>query len=373
MHLNSHRCFPLPALLGIALVVAAALPAGAISVFDEVAISAALTGRGQSPPVATTAAGQCTGRLVVSTGNLTLTCSSNVAGAGRLILTQGSPSGGGAELFDLGSGPVVGGTVNLSDELVAKLLAGELYLAVTSPAHPSGEIAARVVPRAPMGARVMRFSLANDSMVQTPSQATGDCALAISADSNDVKMVCSHSVANPVELRVMVDGGIAATASNVASPFEIDLPVLENNLGRLIDGDYGVVLTSQQFPNGELGRVLDRCIEGPNALCLADDRYRVTVKFQPPGQGVRDGHTVSARSGDAGLFWFFNPSNFEVLVKVLFACPVNGHYWVFLSANTNVKFDVTVYDTLRGRTRSYSNPQGRIAASRADTEAFACP
>lgn len=372
MNRNPTRTTLVPALLGIALLAAAAPPAGAISVFDEVAINAALTGRGQSPPVATTAAGQCTGRLVVGSGSLSLTCSSNVAGAGRLILTNGSPSAGGAELHDLGSGPVTGGTVTLSDEEVAKLLAGELYAAVTSEAHPSGEIAARLVPVIPMGHRLMRFPLLNSEMVQTSSPATGDCALAIGAGGG-VTLVCSHTVSNPVALRVHLDGGVAATVNGVASPFEIDLPVLANQLNRLLDGDFGVVLTSQAFPNGELGMVLDRCIEGPNSLCLNHDRYRVTVTFTPPGEPARAGSTVAARSDDAGLFWFFNPSNFEVLIKALNGCAVNGHYWVFLSANTNVAFTVTVFDTLRGRTRTYTNPQGQIAASRADTEAFSCP
>lgn len=362
----------LPALLG-ALLLALAAPAGAITAFEEVAINVALTGRGQTPPVATTASGQCSGRLVVATGNLTLTCSSNVGGAGRLILTDGSPSAGGAEIADLGAGTVVGGTVTLSDERVAKLLAGEIYVAVTSAAHPTGEIASRLAPTIPAGHHVMRFPLLNSEMVQTSSQATGDCALAIAPNGTDVRLVCSHTVQNPVELRVMVDGGIAASSSNVASPFEIDLPVLEQNLPRLVDGDFGIILTSQAFPNGELGMVLDRCIEGPTTLCLNGDRYRVTVRVTPPGQAERDGRTVTARSGDSGMFWFFNPSNWEALIKVLDGCSVNGHYWVFLSANTNVKFDVTVYDTLRGRTRTYSNPQGQIAASRADTEAFACP
>jgi hypothetical protein len=373
VHTESKRTTLAPVVLACAAAITAFTPAQAITVFDEVAVSVVLTGRGQTPAVTTTAVGQCTGRLVVGSGALDLTCSSDVAGAGSLIVTLGSPSGGGAELFDLGGGPVAGGQVTLGESQVAALLAGRLYVAVTSAAHPSGEIAGRIVPRIPIGQRVMRFHLANDEMVDTNSTATAHCALAVSADTTEITLVCTHTVQNPAQLRVVIDGGVAATANDVQSPFEIALPVLSNQYQRFLDGDFGVVLTSAAFPAGELGNVLDKCLEGPDTLCLADGRYRVTVRFTAPGQAPKLAGTVQPRSDDAGLFWFFNPSNWEVLVKVLNACAVNQHFWVFLSANTNVAFEATVFDTLRGRTRTFSNPQGRIADSVAATSAFPCP
>ena len=225
MNGNPTRIVLVPALLGIALLAAAASPAGAISVFDEVAINAALTGRGQSPPVATTAAGQCTGRLVVGSGSLSLTCSNNVAGAGRLILTEGSPSAGGAELHDLGSGPVAGGTATLSDEEVAKLLAGELYAAVTSGTHPSGEIAARLVPVIPMGHRLMRFPLLNSEMVQTSSAATGagvDCPRVMSR----ARATATCSPVGAAHLRSSSSATACHLGSGISPPFETTGPTV---------------------------------------------------------------------------------------------------------------------------------------------------
>ncbi|MGH9251175.1 MAG: CHRD domain-containing protein [Acidimicrobiales bacterium] len=374
MHTKSTRTTQVPAILmTCAAVVLAFTPADAITTFDEVAVSVVLTGRGQTPAVSTTAVGQCTGRLVVATGGLDVTCSSNVAGAGGLIITLGSPSGGGTELLDLGSGPVAGGQVTLSESQVAALLAGRLYVAVTSGAHPSGEIAGRISPRIPIGQRIMRFHLANNELVSTGSSATAHCALAVSADTTDITLICTHTVQNPTQLRVLVDGGVAAMSNDVQSPFEIALPVLSNQYQRFLDGDFGVVLTSSGFPAGELGNVLDKCLEGPDTLCLTDGRFEIIVRFTAPGQPPKLAGTVEPRSDDAGLFWFFNPSNWEVLVKVLDACAVNQNFWVFLSANTNVAFEATVFDTLRGRTRTFSNPQGQIADSVAMTNAFSCP
>lgn len=48
-----------------------------------------------------------------------------------------------------------------------------------------------------------------------------------------------------------------------------------------------------------------------------------------PGQG-------SARplTDESGAFWFFDPVNIEVTIKVLDGRPINGHFWVFI-ANRN--------------------------------------
>jgi len=48
---------------------------------------------------------------------------------------------------------------------------------------------------------------------------------------------------------------------------------------------------------------------------------------------------------------------------------VNGRYWVFFGALTNVAYTITVTDTTTGTQKQYTNPQGRLA-SVADTSAF---
>ena len=56
-------------------------------------------------------------------------------------------------------------------------------------------------------------------------------------------------------------------------------------------------------------------------------------------------------------------------MKVLDGRAVNGHFWVFYGAMSNVEYTVQVRDTLTGAVRTYRNPPGQLA-SRADTEAF---
>jgi hypothetical protein len=331
-----------------------------------------LTGDAVEPSVDTTAVGQCTGRLVPTTGELDLVCSHDVGGASEVVLALDAAGEGGSEILSLGTGGVAAGEVFLDDEEVAAVLTGRVFVVVTSSAHPQGEIAARLVPRQPIGTKVMRFPLREDSLVNSGSSATGSCVLAMSADDSTFTLLCTHNVANPGQLRLIVDGGTVSTFPNVGSPFQVQVPVLAANLARFLDGDYGVVLTSAAFPNGEIGMVLDRCIDGPDTLCLGNDRFRVDIEFTAPGQGPAPARVVQPRADDSGLFWFFTPGNWEALVKVLNACILNQRFWVFLSANTDVAFVATVYDTLTGRVRTYSNAQGNLAAPVADTVAFPC-
>lgn len=59
----------------------------------------------------------------------------------------------------------------------------------------------------------------------------------------------------------------------------------------------------------------------------------------------------------------------EVVLKVLDGNAVNGKFWLFYGALSNVEYTLTVTDTLTGVVRTYANPSGRLA-SVADTAAF---
>ncbi len=114
------------------------------------------------------------------------------------------------------------------------------------------------------------------------------------------------------------------------------------------------------------------CSPGPTRLCLHDGRFAVQVRLpdaQPPHDPLAH---ATPLTDDAGTFWFFREANVELMVKVLDGRPVNGHFWVFAGAMSNVHYEIDVTDTLTAETRTYPNPQGRLA-SLADTEAFSDP
>ena len=72
---------------------------------------------------------------------------------------------------------------------------------------------------------------------------------------------------------------------------------------------------------------------------------------------------------DSGYFWFFNEENIELVIKVLDARAINGKFWVFYGALTNVEYTIRVTDTVTGQVRLYANPLSQFA-SVGDTSAF---
>ena len=108
--------------------------------------------------------------------------------------------------------------------------------------------------------------------------------------------------------------------------------------------------------------------------CLNDDRFQVEVTWTDFQSNTGSGQVSPIGSADSGLFWFFDEENLEQLVKVLNGCGLNGHYWVFAAAVTNVQYNLKVTDTQTGVTKTYENPLGTAAPAITDTSAFAtCP
>ena len=106
-------------------------------------------------------------------------------------------------------------------------------------------------------------------------------------------------------------------------------------------------------------------------------RFEATIAFDTSQAGGQAGlgkaielDSLGVTSG--GVFWFFNQQNPEVLLKVLNGCSVNGHYWVFWSAGTNVRMVVAVTDRRRARQRVYQSPDRTPALPVTDILAFTC-
>lgn len=116
------------------------------------------------------------------------------------------------------------------------------------------------------------------------------------------------------------------------------------------------------------------CAPNATTLCIDDQpgdrRFKVQVSLQQGNGNAVPLSSLGVSSG--GLFWFFGPTNPELLVKVLNGCGLNNRYWVFWSAGTNVGLTLTVTDTVRGQSKSYTNPQGTAAAPVQDVNALPC-
>jgi hypothetical protein len=114
------------------------------------------------------------------------------------------------------------------------------------------------------------------------------------------------------------------------------------------------------------------CTTDDDTGCLVDDRFKVEVTWRTENGATGVGHVVP-HSDNSVLVWFFEPSNVEMLLKVLDACaPPFEKYWVFYAATTNVEFSVKVTDVVTGVEKEYKNQMGNPAAPVQDTGTFAC-
>jgi hypothetical protein len=115
------------------------------------------------------------------------------------------------------------------------------------------------------------------------------------------------------------------------------------------------------------------CVPFFGALCLKDGRFKIEGHYLTPAAVADDAHGVRLTT-DTGYFWFFNPSNVEVMIKVLDGCSFNNRYWVFAGGLTNVRTLFTVTDNQHDTVKIYINPQNRPFQPLQDTSAFAtCP
>jgi hypothetical protein len=127
--------------------------------------------------------------------------------------------------------------------------------------------------------------------------------------------------------------------------FPIPEPVPGIQDGR--DGsEFGVFAQRFQAPG---------CAAGSVPLCLDGGRFRVSVRWKNPFTGETGLGKTLPLTDDTGAFWFFSPSNLELMVKVLDGNPVNGHFWIFYGSLSNVEYTLTVFDTMTGASRDYHN------------------
>lgn len=166
---------------------------------------------------------------------------------------------------------------------------------------------------------------------------------------------------------VMLDGGfIVGQLLGACGPDSSDACAASTNI---IDGALSAAWPTFQpyLQNGSPVQP-ETCQADSKTLCLSGSRFSVTVAWKTPDGQTGTGNAISMTT-DTGHFWFFNRENVELVVKVLDARVVNGKFWVFYGALSNVEYTLTLRDVQTGQVKSYFNPNGTFA-SRGDTAAF---
>jgi hypothetical protein len=113
--------------------------------------------------------------------------------------------------------------------------------------------------------------------------------------------------------------------------------------------------------------------QGQESLFLNDGRFEVQANWTRLDGTSGTGKGVML-TPDTGYFWFFEPENIELVIKVIDACSFRGRFWVFAGGLTNVEVELTVTDTQTGESVPYFNPQQTPFQPIQDTRAFeTCP
>jgi len=154
-----------------------------------------------------------------------------------------------------------------------------------------------------------------------------------------------------------------------ASPFSNHIQCLDG-FQRIIAGD-GLQFLGNSNNQAYDGRVTE----------VQNGRFQISATWEDFAHVTGAARAVPMAANDSALLYFFEPQNWELLVKVINGCGSNNRFWVFMAATTNVKFNLTIRDTKNTRFDPsddsfyfVNNALGSTAnIVRQDINAFVCP
>jgi hypothetical protein len=148
-------------------------------------------------------------------------------------------------------------------------------------------------------------------------------------------------------------GGIDGAAFPAAAPAALAAPA-PDTAGPVTATAGGGVDASSSLLVGQEG------VEEPRRscgapLCLLGGRFAVSVQWMNQFTGASGAGKGKSLSDLSGLFTFTDPSNVELVVKMV---PFPGHTGFFYAALSNLQYDITVADAASGTVKTYHNPAG---------------
>ncbi|HEX2164466.1 MAG TPA: fibronectin type III domain-containing protein [Thermoanaerobaculia bacterium] len=161
---------------------------------------------------------------------------------------------------------------------------------------------------------------------------------------------------------VLAPGGTRVEGLEPATPYTLRVRAL-NALGAS-EWSAGASATTARAPGP--------CLAADSALCLLDGRFEVRARWRNPhppfGHGLAAAQAAPG-SGVTGFFTFFDLQNVELVVKMLDGRVVNGSFWHFYGALSDVEYWISVFDTANATSRTYHNQPFSICGQ-GDTGAF---
>jgi hypothetical protein len=179
-----------------------------------------------------------------------------------------------------------------------------------------------------------------------------------------------------------IDTGEIAFTPPPTGCYYMSLLVLEDgNFGDVRTFSTGGTLTNTGFALFGFGQACPAatfCTRTATGACLLSARFQVAVSYTNQSTGSGAGTVLNfgaarAESDESVFYYFTDPSNFELGIKILDACALSNTFWVFIGGLTNQGWGVHILDTATGTTKNYGNPFGTTTVTTTDTAALPCP
>jgi hypothetical protein len=156
-------------------------------------------------------------------------------------------------------------------------------------------------------------------------------------------------------------------------PASVELFTFEFLLGKLTAGSHTVGLVTLEGEPVFLPLLTFEVSAETADHATLHERFEVRVEWQDFSGGFGIGRPVPNSTDDSALLWFFHPGNWEILIKVLDGCALNGHWWILGSGATNVPFTLEVRDLETGAEWEHVNASGQPAGTLINTSFSSCP
>ncbi len=233
----------------------------------------------------------------------------------------------------------------------------------------AGEVAGKNVLSVavdPINSRVVYAGAADSGLYKT-SDAGSSWASARDGLSQTRISALAVDPVQPSVVYAGTDGGVFSSANGGASWRSVGLNGSSANQLAFDPGDHNRLYAVTGEGAYAITFASTPCEPSSTSLCLGG-QFRVEVAWRSS-----DGRSGSGRArpgtADTGYFWFFDSGNVELAIKILDGRPINGHFWLFSGALSDVEYTITATDTTTGEMRSYHNASGQLS-SFADTSAF---
>jgi astacin len=266
---------------------------------------------------------------------------------------------------------LLGGAAKLviTPESTPPLTAGPYHIAASGAAGARGEIGVAVSRGAPVKAFPRAFSFVSVGGLQPPAQSFELRNMADRQLSYRIASDQGWLTVHPAEVHLGAGRKTEITVQPRWLPGQPDTYSADLTITSDRWPDQGVDLPVT-LAVADDPAVVGTCTPDSETLCLQGSRYEVRVDWWTGNGETGTAQVVPEGTNDSGLFRFFDPDNWEILIKVLDGCAVNGHVWVYGASTTDLGYSIRVTDTVSGEAEQYRNEAGRPAPAITDNEAF---